>query len=146
MFRTISLLTATLILLSIAGCGRGPDRGTVSGIVTLDGQPIADVFVVLQPEGHRAPQARGISNEAGEFVLHADDGSDGIVVGRYRVTVVDMQSAPTPAGKEDDVPETMQKPPNRIPVSYHRGDKTPLEIDVSADALELDVPLVSTGK
>jgi len=145
MLRPLSILVTLLLLLFAAGCS-GPERGTVSGTVTLDGQPIAGVFVVLQPDGHSAPQARGVSDDGGEFALHPDDGSEGIVVGHYRVTVLDIQTAAPPGNKEDDGPEAAPAGSGRVPVRYQRGDKTPLEVDVSADAIQLEVPLTSTGE
>ena len=40
---------ASLVLL--VGCGGNPDLADVKGVVTLDGQPLPNAFVMFTPEG-----------------------------------------------------------------------------------------------
>ena len=58
------------VLLAAAGCGRGPrpQLGTVEGIVTLDGRPLADATVRFTPRG-RGRTAQGVTDPAGRYRL-----------------------------------------------------------------------------
>lgn len=56
----LSFLTVSIALLSlIAGCGRGdlPPLGTVSGTVTLDGEPLPGVIISFKPDEGRVAAA-----------------------------------------------------------------------------------------
>jgi hypothetical protein len=142
--RIFLAVVSTLILFAIAsGCSRAPARGTASGVVTLDGEPLSEVFVVLHPVEHQAPQARGLSNDVGEFVLQADDGEGGVVVGQYRVVVQDLLAPPGPLRKEDDdEPETVPRA-NRVPPRYNSWEKSPLEVEVLKEDAVLEIPLTT---
>jgi hypothetical protein len=93
-FALAALSLAVLIGLGLAGCG-GADFDTVpvSGKVTLDGDPVADIRVLFQPtgtgQGDPGPGSRGVTRADGRFTLETVDGSRrGAVPGTHRVTLV----------------------------------------------------------
>jgi len=55
---------------------------TVTGTVTLDGQPVEGAVVVLQPEDKRTPSFRGITDGQGRYELKPSPRA-----GRYRVKI-----------------------------------------------------------
>lgn len=70
MVRGQAIVAACLLLPISSGCGHGdrPPLGTVHGIVTLDGQPLAGAGLVFQPtEAGRASAAT--TDENGQYDL-----------------------------------------------------------------------------
>lgn len=104
-WRSAALLA---VLGTLAGCGGEtapdrPDLGDVSGVVTLDGQPLPDVIVTFNPEKGRPSMGR--TDAEGKYVLHYLD-EDGAVLGTHTVSITTPQEAPTPLGEEyqDPIP------------------------------------------
>ncbi|MCC6508649.1 MAG: hypothetical protein IT423_06060 [Pirellulaceae bacterium] len=73
----------------LTGCGSRPENlESASGIVTLDGQPVAEANVMFHPtEGGPRP-SYGTTNERGEFQTSTFGLNDGALVGHHQVTVV----------------------------------------------------------
>jgi hypothetical protein len=80
-----------LILLFVAvacvgGCSEGyPDRVPVSGVVTIDGQPLTKGSVRFTPTGSRP--ATGVLDSSGRFNLSTFKPGDGCVLGTHAVTI-----------------------------------------------------------
>jgi hypothetical protein len=97
--RNLCLATLAAVFLGV-GCGSKANNFVkVSGIVTLDGAPLAGAKVTYYPSSGEAP-AVGISDSAGRFQLSTFDlktlkSNDGALPGDYRVTV----EMPSPAGR-----------------------------------------------
>ena len=90
------LLLAGLVavtLPSLTGCGGGPSLGQVSGTITMDGEPMADIQVTFEPkqvEGGTAivgPFSTGLTDSSGKYTLKTRNGDDGAVVGEHTVSV-----------------------------------------------------------
>jgi len=134
------VVVASIVVPFAGGCSRGPARGSVSGTVTLDGKPLSGVIVVFHPLEHQAPLARGTSTETGAFILDADDGGNGVVIGNYRVVVLDPQAI---AGSLVN-PRNAGQTAGRVPPRYQSWDQTPLELEVESENAEVEVPLLTT--
>lgn len=86
---------ASIVLLSTFGCGSGEfDLAPVSGVVTLDGQPVPNARVIFSPQrtGQDAlaagPASDGATDETGRYTLSSSvDGTRGAVVGAHTVTI-----------------------------------------------------------
>src|SRR5262245_12531438 len=81
-------------LLSAAGCGGG--QSSVSGTVTLDGQPLTktesrNVTIMFVPEGGGSP-ASALVDESGGFTL-ATGAQAGLAPGKYIVTLAAVEVA-----------------------------------------------------
>lgn len=129
---TLSRVPVLLTTISVAGClglfagcsdGRQP--APVSGQVTLDGQPAADVYVSFQPQGESADFAAdamgsaALTDEAGRFTLCLSDTQQpGALVGKHVVRLSDKRAAST----ADGGPSTGPKP--RFPGRYADGSTT----------------------
>ena len=83
--RSFSLLVLVLVL----GCS-DTQHGTVSGVVTLDGQPLAHAHVSFQPTGaelNPGPGSVGRTNDKGEYTLEIVGGGQGAVLGWHKVSI-----------------------------------------------------------
>jgi hypothetical protein len=89
MSKTINRYALTflgLMVISFVGCsGDGYKLAPVSGIVTVDGQPTADIYVMFSPlpSGDSSivgPFSSAVTNAAGEFTLKTKQGKSGAVV------------------------------------------------------------------
>lgn len=90
------VLFVGLAVLVIAGCGKG--FSTVSGTVTLDGQPLVcdkDVHGTIQfyPEGGAGAPAVGQIDGQGQYTLSTGS-SRGVQPGRYVVTIAATRIIP----------------------------------------------------
>lgn len=107
-FKTITLLMiASTACMLLSGCGNGLSQ--VSGVVTLDGEPLQasdeiHATVFFQPTFPKGASAAGILNSKGEYSLSSGSQS-GIAPGEYLVTVSATQlvagknQGDTPIGK-----------------------------------------------
>jgi hypothetical protein len=102
----------------VAGCGDGRQLGTVSGKVTLDGQPLAGARVNFQPDAavrNTGIGSFGKTDANGEYSLTLiDESAKGAVVGKHRVMIkaisdnaADRVDDKAPAGKD------------RVPLEYN---------------------------
>ncbi|MEZ6072226.1 MAG: hypothetical protein R3C10_18705 [Pirellulales bacterium] len=88
-------LTALHVAALCGGCGGGnPDLVRVTGTVTLDGAPLAEVAVTFTPTGDTLGNgAIGGCDAEGHFTLTDIRGGEGALPGEYKVSFY-----PTPSG------------------------------------------------
>jgi len=107
--------------LLLAGCGVSKvPTVPVSGVVMLDGQPVANVVVTFQPvagapnDDHLRPGSYGTTDSDGSYELRTDDKS-GAVVGEHIVTLVykdPNQPQGYDAGSGKELPREFKLPAN----------------------------------
>lgn len=93
-------LAVFVVAVVITGCGRGSNTAPVSGLVTLDGKPIAGAAVLFMPVEGGVP-GRAATKDDGTFSLTTFKDDDGALVGRHRVAVSKVETtgaAPGPDG------------------------------------------------
>jgi hypothetical protein len=115
------------LVLAAAGCSS--ELVPVAGRVTLDGQPVANSYVVLYPAdggGASDQVANGRTDAAGVYRL-ATAGVPGARPGAYRVVVVAQTNEKPPRAK----PNPMSIYP-AIDRKYFTPDTTPLRMEVTA--------------
>ena len=81
------LLLSALACIMLVGCSRGdrPPLAPVSGVVTLNGKPLAGVKVVFQPQtGHAS---MGITDQNGRYELIYIRDVKGAMLGKHRVEI-----------------------------------------------------------
>ena len=135
---TLHLMLALLLTL-LTGCGGGPKPLPVSGVVTLDGQPVADAGVMFCP-AENGPMASGTTDAKGKFQLKTTNAL-GAMAGQYRVAISKKEeSGPTTFGVVD---------PRRIkvkwiiPQKYSNPETSGLKAAVGRDQSEFTFALVS---
>lgn len=129
----LPLLAALVVVAWMSGCGRGPEYGEVSGVVTRGGRPLEDVQVRFIPDPELGTQgftAQGLTDSEGRYRLYSGHASrSGAVVGKHRVCVLDPHD-PEASGK-------------RVPPPYLRVNETPLravEVRVGEQTYDIDLP------
>ena len=143
----VSLVLVAAVLSFVAGCGSGlrPIAGSVgvSGTVTFNGQPLEQGMVRFAPEsGGKAQPATGqIKN--GKFTMLTTASSPGVVVGKYKVSIISNKPFTPPPLKPGTPPDPKAKfePESLIPTKYNAIETSGLEADVTAAVTSLTFAL-----
>ena len=161
-----------LICLAIVGCGdAGPDVVPISGVVTLDGEPLKFKSLTLFPtEGTVGQGAGGYTDGEGKYSLiavvpNAIQDFAGCPPGKYRVVISEplipisdgdfanptaatagTADEPAPAIFLPDEGKPKKKKTGDIPAVYASEASTPLVIEVAAGNETVNLELVSTAK
>lgn len=107
----VALIVGTVVA---PGCGDSQGVARVHGVVTLDGQPLSEGFVMVTPAEGR--MAKGAIGPDGTFVLGTYSDSDGAMIGTHPVTVL------PPTAVEGQPPSaTAQSLPRRYSVAKTSG-------------------------
>jgi hypothetical protein len=119
-------LALVIFAIGLAGCSRGdmPPLGSVTGTVTLDGEPLQGVIINFKPDVGR--MATAVTDEQGKYVLEYTYGNTGSKVGPSTVMFE------WPLGESG--------PP--IPKKYV-GLESELKVDVGSGRNVFDFALVS---
>jgi hypothetical protein len=129
--RVVSVAALAAVFLALAGCGDGPKIVPVSGMVTIDGQPLAYGHVQILPEGWRP--ASGRLDGSGRFTLTTTTPNDGCPVGTHPAVVL--------AG-ESITPETMKW---HAPTKYADVKTSNLTVTITGPTTDLKIELKSDG-
>lgn len=123
-----------LIAILIAGCTAKAPGPAVEGVVTLDGQPLANANVQLIPQGENMGQTGfGKTDAAGKFVIGSADGKQkGAAPGEYKVVI----SKHVKPDGTDYVPKPDEDPmlasfKELLPAAYSDQEKTQLRAQVA---------------
>jgi len=135
---TFTFLAIALLL--AAGCSSG-SVVPVSGRVTMNGQPLANVHVSFQPIASGSDYNPGGGSYAftdadGRFTLRLVDGdTPGAVVGKHRVAI-------TPRNSDDDADRRGKGAPQGVPERYNRNTELTFEV-TRGGTDKADFPLAS---
>jgi hypothetical protein len=152
-----SLVLSAVLAAASCGCQREPtfEFAPVSGKVTRNGAPVTGIRVIFYADpdfGTTGPRAMARTNDAGEYQLHTDSGTEGAVLGKHRVCLVESASLETfvkqrfgkdPAKVEQlaakvGPPAPAASPAGRVPAEYTRVGQTPLRAEVHAGSQTID--------
>jgi hypothetical protein len=129
-----------LVLVLALGCG-GVKRASVSGTVTLDGQPLPNALVSFQPVGEGqvtpGPGSTGRTDDKGKYTLQVSGGGKGAVVGWHKVRI----SCPVPEGPGNPDEDRPAPRKDRVPDRYNR--KSELKFEVKPGSNTADWPLTT---
>lgn len=159
MKKYIALLSMVIMAVLLAGCSKGGlnDLNKAKGVITLDGQPLANASITLIPTTPNARSAGAISDEKGRFEFQTLNSNDGVAAGEYQVTVTKfiMENAYTDeearifseaGGKSHkqvfpDRPEP--KSVNQIPARYANQATSGLTLTIGDSNSDLKLELTS---
>jgi hypothetical protein len=133
-------LIAFVALVALAAGCSGQRVVPVSGRVTLNGQPLANVHVSFQPVAVGSDHDPGsgsyaITDNDGRYTLklvHGD--TPGAVVGKHRVEI-------TPRNTDDDADRRGKGAATGVPMRYNRNSE--LTFDVTSGTDKADFPLTA---
>lgn len=144
--RSVAFLALGLVCFT--GCGNSYNRPKlvkVSGTITLDGQPLAEASVVLEPavmgkdKGSYNRSSNAVTDAEGKFQMTTYGENDGLPVGKYKVAVV-KQTRKNPPGMDPEMatPEQLAKVVVKdiVPVKYNSMTTSGLEVEVTASGLQ----------
>jgi hypothetical protein len=151
MSRVLSAAVACcLVGMIVVGCGpKGPELGSVTGKVTLDGSPVTNGLVTFVPVGGGRP-ATGKTDENGQYVLVGVDGK-GALLGQHQVSVTTVQEAGTVTEMRSDSPEyAKQAMPDAsdyntakvvepIPARYNTNTELSFEVKAGSNVIDLEL-------
>lgn len=132
-----SLGALCLVALGLSGCGRSDGLITVSGTVTLDGQPVETGSISLMPVDGKGMAGGGVITD-GRFSADTVPGEIAVQIHAHKTV---QKENPTQEEIERNLTE-MQVP--LLPAVYNRQSK--LRIDVAPDNRRFDFNLTSDGK
>ncbi len=147
--RCLSLVAVALSLpCLLGGCGAGdhPDTYPVGGVVTLNGQPVAEATVNFFPVAE-GQSSVGRTDAQGRYELTTFDPGDGALPGEYQVAIskyelpsgaADVDTEPSEEGSSD--PESLV-PQNVLPERYASPQTSELRATVSEGTNRLDFEL-----
>lgn len=122
MFRKFSSSAALfcVMAISVSGCGRSdiPELGTVSGVVTLNDEPLANAIVNFTPEATGRPSTAE-TDASGRYSLLYLSGIEGALIGEHAVTVERIISE-----EEDNLSDD--------PADLEEGQELPIQLPASA--------------
>jgi hypothetical protein len=105
-------LALVVMLLFMIGCGSdGPKTAEVSGVVTLDGTPLANATIIFTPVAAGRPSV-AISDKEGKYTLMFKEEQPGAELGEHIVTI-------TTGGETYDADDNESENPEKVPAKYN---------------------------
>jgi hypothetical protein len=127
---------AVVLIVFLCGCSESSKpykTAPVSGVITLDGQPLAAAHVTFMPvqeaqgRSQSGPEASGETGTDGRYALKTVFGDIGASVGKNRVMVTTRKTELDPNNPD----RSKEVAKERVPGRYFT-DQAPLTIDVPA--------------
>jgi hypothetical protein len=141
--RQVCCLLTTLVLL--AGCGSGGGTALpVSGIVTMDNEPLDGASVRFLDEKSLAVVGHGRSGTDGKFVLKGFKGESGLPAGTYKVTVSKLKNPPTDEPVVAAVTDAELQ--YDLAPQYSNPQQTKLSYAVTGDGKPIEIKLTTKAK
>ena len=141
-----------LVCLAVPGCGPGgPELGTVTGKVTLDGKPVTNGLVTFTPEA-KGGASIGKTDANGQYELLYLD-RKGALLGQHKITVTTLQEAATTTGMRSDSPEYAKQAASAanqsaynsakvvepIPARYNTNTELVKEVKSGSNVIDLEL-------
>ncbi len=117
----------TCAVVFLGGCGESFKLAQVSGTVTVDGTPAANLQVLFEPQDNSQPSSIGFTKADGTYQLRCSSGVDGAVVGAHTVRVTAVETD-DPAGA-----------PLTIPAKYNTSSQLTQEVKAGMNTIDLKI-------
>ena len=136
LFPCLNVAVLLLGFVGLIGCGGDSNLSSVTGTVTLDGQPVSDATVNFSPKAAGSP-SNGRTDSAGNYELSFSKSKKGAEIGKHSVRITTFRKA------NPDAETPITAVPEKIPAKYN--SKTELEADVKSGDNTLDFQLKLDG-
>ncbi|MBI1312666.1 carboxypeptidase regulatory-like domain-containing protein [bacterium] len=130
------LVICNLCLALCVGCAASsdaPELGEVSGVVTLDGQSVAQAEVAFTPEQGRPSFAT--TDENGKYNLRYSAQTDGAVVGTHSVSISTERDQTGGEGDQPLVPAQEE----RIPKKYNAESELTAQVSAGENTINFEL-------
>jgi hypothetical protein len=121
-----------IVLLFLAGCGGSLDS-SISGLVTVDGEPLRMGRVIFHPVAE-GPTTYGTIDDNGRYSIRTGQ-LNGVMSGEYVVTVIATETPQGPVGSSWGKLIS--------PMRYTSQDTTDLKFTIQPGSNHIDLPLRS---
>ena len=124
-----------LIMLT-AGCGKPaaelPPLGKVSGVVTLNGEPLPKASIFFVPTDAEDQASNAVTDEAGRYELQFAGNQPGALIGSHRV---EIRTGGEGYDDEGNFFETRE----RLPPQYHAQSRLTAEVAEGSNEINFDL-------
>jgi hypothetical protein len=131
-----------LLILGIAGCGDDlGNRQEVSGVVTLQGQPLDDGAIEFTPLESQQPD--GVETKSGAPIVQGKyviPQGQGLAPGKYRVRITAGTPDPPPQPGELPSPTFGPPPQERVPAEYNTQSRLEATVTSGANTFNFEIP------
>jgi hypothetical protein len=139
-FRLLLFGTAASVLTAMGGCADdAPPIGQVNGTVTRGGKPVPNATVNFMPEAGRP--SWGLTDPAGKYELHWDQGHDGAEVGTHKVSIAFVPGSPDEEAARAKGTARLPEEQRTIVEKYGNFETTPLTFEVKKGRQVIDIKL-----
>lgn len=141
-----SLLLSASFLLLLGGCSKKSDKWTAgrppvypaSGIVLLNGEPVADATITFQPVDPSGKGGSALTDSSGYFQAQTFDPGDGLTEGVHNVAVRKTKMV----DRDGNVVEEIREPggiveKDFLPKKYGNFDKSGLQVTITGGKNDL---------
>jgi hypothetical protein len=123
-------LLGVAVVMALGCAAEAPKFAPVSGVVTLDGKPLAGATVAFSPiakpgETNAGDGSSGKTNEKGEYTLTTSRGVPGAQAGQHRVSITILAQQ---VGASDERRRGGPPVQNTIPAKYNAESKLSFEV------------------
>lgn len=136
-------LACMLLAIVAVGCGRRGMESTVSGTVTVAGEPVpAGVEVEFLPQTPGASPSKGLTDASGRYILKFNAYVAGAMPGDHVVSV-SLSRVSNPDGTPGGVAPGLEQV--HIPAAYS-GSTSPLRYSVQPgrNVIDIDIPAAAS--
>lgn len=131
--RNLSAVVLASALATWCGCGGSRDLVSVTGTITVDGQPADGAVLLFHPKSGEGSVATAVADASGRF-SPVTDMQPGIAPGSYQVTA----TWPDPAKRDQQVSMGVTPDiPDLLKSRYASRDRSTLSADIATDSKEL---------
>ena len=124
------------LVMVTAGCGKPAAEmaplGMVSGVVTLNGEPLPKAAIFFIPVGAEGRVSNAVTDEAGRYELQHDGKHAGAFVGSHRV---EIRTGGEGYDDEGNFFETRE----RLPPQYHAQSRLTAEVAEGSNEINFDL-------
>lgn len=133
------VVTAVVSVFLSLGCGRsGPELATVTGTVTLNGEPVSGVRVTFVPEDQGSP-SYGATGPDGVYRLLFNQSRAGAELGTHHVLIESAEPETYDSGKPID-----SAPIVKVPAKYRQPGALTADVYSGRNEFDFDLETEST--
>jgi len=122
---------ALLISGFLTGCGPADGLATVTGLVTLDGEPLPDAYVQFTCTGENAGVSNGRTDANGKYYLMFSRSKVGARTGPSKVAITTFDLDGTHGG--------VKRIPEKVPAKYNAKSELTAEVKPGSNTFDFDL-------